>query len=112
MADLKEIITLINAGYSKEDIDAMTSKNEPIPEDSKPEEKPVEPEEPEKPVEPKEKAVDDYASNEKVLERLDKLEKMLQKNAILSDSVNPTPKDTTKDILASIINPYLEDKKE
>ena len=110
MADLKEIITLINAGYSKEDIDAMTAQKEPIVEDSKPEEKPVEPEE--KPEEPKEKAVDDSASNDQVLARLDKLEKLLQKNAILSDSVNPTPKDTTKDILASIINPYLEDKKE
>lgn len=109
MLELKEVITLLNAGYSKEDIDAMTEQKEPIPEDSK-EEKPVEVEE--KPEEPKEKAVDDSASNEKVLERLDKLEKMLQKNAILSDSVNPTPKDTTKDILASIINPYLEDKKE
>lgn len=105
--NLENIIKLLNAGYSKEDIDALTS-TEAKPDEAE-EVKPDEAEEVKldeaKAEQPKaEQPKDDEA----IIKRLDKLEKMLQKNAILSDSTDGAKHETTKDILASIINPYLD----
>ena len=98
--DLNTIIKLLDAGYTKADIDAMTA---PAP---APEVKPEADPEPVKPAEPAaEPAVtsDDILNN--LLAEVKGLKAQIQANNIRSDSMGSKPEVTAESILASLINP-------
>lgn len=105
--EVKDIVALVNAGYTKSEISEMFS-SEPLtsPEPSGPAEIPADP----APV-PEEKATAPAAApvpvtdNSEVLAALKELTKTIQRNAILRDDLRPAKQETATDILGKIINP-------
>lgn len=94
---LDELITLTKAGYTKEDIQAMTSPAAP--------ETPAEPEQPAEPETPAEPAAPAPAQNQDaILEALNRLT-----NSIINHNINGTVTQpvtrTPEDALAEIIAP-------
>lgn len=105
--DVNTILKLIDAGYSKADIDAMNapaSAEASAPVEA--EEKPAE----EKPAEAPAMTGDDILQN--LLAEVKGLKAQIQSNNIKNDSmnVNHAPDLTAEQILASIINPQKEGK--
>ena len=100
--DLNTIIKLLDAGYTKADIDAMTAPataSEVIPE---PDPEPV------KPAEPAAVVESDITSNDilnNLLAEVKGLKAQIQANNIRSDSMGSKPEVTAESILASLINP-------
>ena len=106
--ELNTILKLLDAGYTKADIDAMTAPAaevtpaEPVQESVKPAEEPAEKPEPEM-------TSDDILSN--LLAEVKGLKAQIQANNIRSDRMNSGPVNadqTAEAILASIINPKKE----
>lgn len=106
--ELNTILKLLDAGYTKADIDAMTAPAaevtpaEPAQESVKPAEEPAEKPEPEM-------TSDDILSN--LLAEVKGLKAQIQANNIRSDRMNSGPVNadqTAEAILASIINPKKE----
>lgn len=112
--ELNQILKLIDAGFTKADIEAMTAaapaKEEPAAVET-PAEEPVKvpAEEPvkETPVQP---TVNEAALNG-LLDEVKSLRKQLQLHAILNDGFTPATEDAAEQILASIINPATSEKK-
>lgn len=100
--DLNTIIKLLDAGYTKADIDAMTAPapaSEVIPESDP---------EPVKPAEPAAVVESDITSNDilnNLLAEVKGLKAQIQANNIRSDSMGSKPEVTAESILASLINP-------
>ena len=106
--ELDQILKLIDAGFTKADIEAMGRPAEVKPEEpvaEVPAEVPAEPVAAE-PV----KAQPDPAMNA-LLEEVKSLRKQLQMQAIMHDGFTPTDPDDAQKILASIINPANIEKK-
>lgn len=103
--DVKTILKLIDAGYSKAEIDAMSnpamSEEASAPVEAPAEEKPAE----EKPAEAPAITGDDILQN--LLAEVKGLKAQIQSNNIKNDSmnVNQSPDLTAEQILASVINP-------
>ena len=105
--DVNTILKLIDAGYSKADIDAMNAPAKAeasAPVEAPAEEKPAE----EKPAEAPAMTGDDILQN--LLAEVKGLKAQIQSNNIKTDSmnVNHAPDLTAEQILASIINPKKE----
>lgn len=102
--DVNTILKLIDAGYTKADIEAMNTPAKaeaPAPAEAPAEEKPAE----EKPAEAPAMTGDDILQN--LLAEVKGLKAQIQRNNIKSDSmnVNQSPDLTAEQILASVINP-------
>jgi predicted nucleic acid-binding Zn-ribbon protein len=106
---LEDILELTRAGYTKEEIQALTAtQTEPAKEQAQPVKPQAEPatknaETTEK-TETKETPTTDQNSKE-LTDKLDQILKAVQLGNLLN-TTNPTPKqDTIEDILAAIVNP-------
>lgn len=110
--EVKDIVALVNAGYTKSEIsELLSSASLTSPEPSGPAEAPpadpapvpetVKAEAPAAPAAAVAPAVD----NSEVLAALKELTKTIQKNAILRDDLKLVKPDTAEDILGKIINP-------
>ena len=103
--NIKDIISLLDAGYSREEIAEML--NNPAPAEQ-PEETPVEEaQEPTEPAgEPKDEKLDEYAEELKRLtDEVKALKAQLQKRNIQQTEITPPKRETASDILARVINP-------
>ena len=113
--ELNQILKLIDAGFTKADIEAMTTaapaKEEPAAVET-PAEEPVKvpAEEPVKVETPAQPTVNEAALNG-LLDEVKSLRKQLQLHAILNDGFTPATEDAAEQILASIINPATSEKK-
>ena len=104
--ELKDILALVNAGFTRDDIMTLSGQSapppmepaaaaeaptpaaaEPVPEPPKPEPAPAAPD------------------NSEVLAALKDLTQTIRKNAIMRDTMRPTEQPSAVDILASVINP-------
>ena len=105
--EIKDIIALVNAGYTKSEISELLS-SAASPEPSGPAEAPADPAPVQEPVKaeaaPAAAAVP-AVDNSEVLSALKELTKTIQKNAILRDDLKLVKPDTAEDILGKIINP-------
>lgn len=112
---VNEIMRLLDAGYTKEEIAALTSDPEPVPE-VKPEPVPPAPEpevrtDPEPAPEP-EPAADQTGARLDALEKsIASLIKTIQVSNVNNKNIQTLPDDTTKivdDAMASIIRPTIK----
>lgn len=102
--NIKDIISLLDAGYSREEIAEML--NNPAP--AEPEDTPAdEPENaPEPAGEPKDEKLGEYAEEIKRLtEEVKTLKAQMQKRNIQQTEITPPKQETAADILAQVINP-------
>ena len=100
-----EIIKLLNAGYSREEIMAM--KDEPTSEETKPEE--TKPEEPK----PEEQKPEENGMSDLVKEMRDAFSEMRKEFTAFNIMSSRQPKEKTpEDIIANIINPTRKKKGE
>ena len=110
--DLDQIIKLIDAGYSKEEIAAMAklAGNEPKqPSEPKEPSEPKQPAEPKQPEEPKNNSIDaTIAKLDSLSSKLDKYAESIAKLAIMN--TQQPPKQDMNDFLASIINPHYNEE--
>lgn len=109
MPKIEDILKLIEAGYSKEEINALTSEVKTEATEEVKEETPAE--QPEPKTEPAEVQQE---GNTELLKQLTaemaELRKQIQKRN-LSETFTDTPKpDRSQEILASLINPKKEEK--
>ena len=108
--EVKDIVALVNAGYTKSEIsELLSSASLSSPEPSGPAEAPPADPAPvpetvkaEAPAAP---AAAPAVDNSEVLAALKELTKTIQKNAILRDDLKLVKPDTAEDILGKIINP-------
>ena len=103
----EDILALVNAGYTKEEIAAMGTTPEP---EKKPEPAP-EPEK--KPVpEPEQKQEPAPANNQvaELTQQMSKLIATLQANAIANSSLTPQHQPSAEDTLAEIIRPTFKER--
>ena len=103
-----EIMMLVRAGYTKEEISAMQTQADPAPADPAPEDPaPADPA-PEDPS-PADPAPADPApapaGNDKILAALNQLTQAVITNNINRQAFNPMPQRTAEDALAEIIAP-------
>lgn len=107
----EEILKLIDAGFTKEEITAMTAEPEEQeqPEPEQPEQEQPEPEQP-KQTEPDERD----ARIEQMQNQINNLIKQMQKNNLKSASVNILPDDDlekkTDEAMAELIRPKIKEK--
>ena len=107
--EVKDIIALVNAGYTKSEISELLSSAS-SPEPSGPAEAPADPAPVQEPVKAEAPAAPAAAAapavdNSEVLSALKELTKTIQRNAILRDSLPAVKQDAAEDILGRIINP-------
>ena len=100
--ELNTILKLLDAGYTKADIEAMTAPAAEVT--------PAPAEEPVKPAEPAEEPAPEMTSADilnNLLAEVKGLKAQIQANNIRSDSMKGSakPVETAEDILASVINP-------
>lgn len=106
--ELNTILKLLDAGYTKADIEAMTAPA------AKEEAAPAPAEEPVKPADPAEVATPEMTSADilnNLLAEVKGLKAQIQANNIRSDKMNAgpaSPEDAAQSILASLINPRKE----
>lgn len=108
--EVKDIVALVNAGYTKSEISellssaSLTSPEPSGPADAPPADPAPVPEtvKAETPAAP---AAAPAVDNSEVLAALKELTKTIQKNAILRDDLKLVRPDTAEDILGKIINP-------
>lgn len=105
--EIKDIVALVNAGYTKSEISELLS-SAASPEPSGPAETPADPAPVPEPVKAEAApaaAAAPAVDNSEVLSALKELTKTIQKNAILRDDLKLVKPDTAEDILGKIINP-------
>jgi hypothetical protein len=114
--ELDQILKLIDAGFTKSDIEAMTSA--PAKESTEPTAPAATVEEP-KEAAPAQRSVEALKPEETpavnndfsaLLEEMKSIRKQLQMQAILHDGFTPASPDDAQQILASIINPATKGK--
>ena len=108
--DVKDIVALVNAGYTKSEISEMfSSATNTSPEPSGPAASAADPAPVPETVKAEAPAAPAAAApavdNSEVLSALKELTKTIQKNAILRDNMQVVKPDTAEDILGRIINP-------
>lgn len=105
--ELEQIITLINAGYTKDEIQAF--EKPAVPE---PEKEPEAPETKEAPAAKEESAPAPAATpgNDQILQALNRLtDAIMKKNLNVTTAQSSSPQ-TTQDILAKVITPPRKEK--
>ena len=105
--EIKDIVALVNAGYTKSEISELLS-SAASPEPSGPAEAPADPAPVPEPVKAEAApaaAAAPAVDNSEVLSALKELTKTIQKNAILRDDLKLVKPDTAEDILGKIVNP-------
>lgn len=112
----EEILKLIDAGYTKDEIQAMTQPEEPTPEEVKQEEPtPEEPQPEEKPTEQNELA-EVRQELKTTQQQLADLVKQMQRNNLVTASINILPENDldkkTDEAMAELIRPKIERKGE
>lgn len=111
--ELDQILKLIDAGFTKSDIEAMTSAPAKVSTEptapAEPAEEPVREAAPAAKPEPVEAPAvnNDFSA---LLEEMKGIRKQLQMQAILHDGFTPASPDDAQQILASIINPATKGK--
>lgn len=110
--ELDQILKLIDAGFTKADIEAMSApakeSKEPAPAEPAEPVKEAAPAAPAAKTEPAEPTVNpDFSA---LLEEMKGIRKQLQMQAILHDGFTPASPDDAEKIMASIINPPLKGK--
>ena len=108
--ELDQILKLIDAGFTKADIEAMSAPAKESTEPTAPAEptEPVREAAPAAKTEPAEPTVNpDFSA---LLEEMKGIRKQLQMQAILHDGFTPASPDDAEKIMASIINPPLKGK--
>lgn len=119
MNNLDKIFKLIDAGYTKEEINELLQPKEELNK-IYPEE-PKEPEEPEEAPEEEPTFISKPTLNPDIISKLgdaikglddkiNKLDKSIKAGNILNSSMDVKPTETAEDILASLITPKLKDK--
>lgn len=109
--EVKDIVALVNAGYTKSEIsELLSTASLTSPEPSGPAETPADPAPVQEPVKAEAPAAPAAApapavDNSEVLAALKELTKTIQKNAILRDDLKLVKPDTAEDILGNLINP-------
>lgn len=127
MAALNEIMKLVDAGFTKDEILAMTAEPEPAPAPADPEKKESEAPAPAPapepapapapapepapapaptPAEPEQKSQLDI-----LIQKVQELSNQVITNNINTQSMDPTQRRTDEDILAAVINPPRAEKK-
>ncbi len=106
--ELENIIKLLDAGYTKDEISALMNPAAPAEEPAAPAEEPAP--EPAQAADPEPAPAPQPAGNDQILEALNKLT-----NAIITKNLNATTAETAKeqtttDILAKIIAPPRKEK--
>ena len=113
MSTIETVLKLIDAGYTKEEIAALTA--EPAEKTPAPEAKPAEPTPaPEaKPAEPTPapEAKPAETQYDILVKKLEEISNRIITNNINVDTMNGTPGKTVDDILANVINPPQPEKK-
>ena len=106
----EEILKLVNAGYTKAEIEAMSSDQKP--EEPKPEEKPEEPKPEEKPeVKPAETVSLTPEVMKEFTGAINGLSDMIKKSNMINDGYEPkTALEKGEEVLASLINPPAKKK--
>lgn len=106
MDNVKEIIKMLDAGYSREEIAEILAEKEAAPvEDTEPAEN-VSQEAPESPAEDKPDPMTEYAEEiKKLSDEVKSLRAQLQKKNIQQTQIEPPHQDTAVDILARVVNP-------
>ena len=104
--ELEQIVKLIDAGYTKEDIQAFEK-----PADPEPEKEPEAPEAKEAPAAKEEPApVPAATNNDQILQALNRLtDAIMKKNLNVTTAQSSSPQ-TTQDILAKVITPPRKEK--
>lgn len=104
----EEILKLIDAGYTKDEISAMTA--EPAAEQPEPADNPPDPEQPEPAPEPDPRDI----RIEQLQNQMNSLIKQMQQNNLKSASVNILPEDDlqkkTDEAMAELIRPKIKEK--
>ena len=112
--ELNQILKLIDAGFTKADIEAMTAAAPAAEEPAAVETPAADPapvaETPAQVEIQAQPSVNDAALNG-LLDEVKSLRKQLQLHAILNDGFTPVTEDAAEQILASIINPANNEKK-
>lgn len=130
MAALNEIMKLVEAGFTKDEILAMTAEPEktpaPAPADPEPEKEPAAPEKQEqaelKKVEPEKESTaqapaapaakpEQKSQLDILIEKVQELSNQVITNNINTQSMDPSKRRTDEDILAAVINPPRAEKK-
>ena len=106
----EEILKLVDAGYTKAEIEAMSSDQKP--EEPKPEEKPEEPKPEEKPeVKPAETVSLTPDVMKEFTGAINGLSDMIKKSNMINDGYEPkTALEKGEEVLASLINPPAKKK--
>ena len=110
-----EILKLIDAGYTKEEIQAMDQPEEPIPEDPQQEEPIPEPHDSEQQPARDSQALEEVRQELKTTQQqLADLVKQMQRNNLATASVNILPENDldkkTDEAMAELIRPKIERK--
>ena len=110
-----EILKLIDAGYTKEEIQAMDQPEEPIPEDPQQEEPIPEPHDIDQQPARESQALDEVRQELKTTQQqLADLVKQMQRNNLATASVNILPENDldkkTDEAMAELIRPKIERK--
>ena len=101
--EIKEVLALVQAGFTKAEIEAMLKPADPVPAEVVPE---PEQEKPEVVTGEKlETAPAENTVNNELLNEVKELKTMLQRQALINDGFKQSNKDDAVSILASIINP-------
>lgn len=110
---IDDIIKLVDAGFTKEEIKALT-----VPAEAAPEEAPEAPEEAVKEDIPEPAPVKQMPANQPATDKMDQLIKAMEEmsNRIISSNINRTVTDgapgrTVEDMLAEVINPPRKEGK-
>ena len=104
--ELKDILALVNAGFTRDDIMNLSGQSAPPPmEPEAAAEAPTPAAAAPAPAPVQEPVQAPVLDNTEVLSAIKELTKTIQKNAILRDNLNVVEKNTAEDILGMIINP-------
>ena len=104
--ELKDILALVNAGFTRDDIMNLSGQSAPPPmEPEAAAEAPTPAAAEPAPAPVQEPVQAPVLDNTEVLSAIKELTKTIQKNAILRDNLNVVEKNTAEDILGMIINP-------
>lgn len=100
----EDILTLIRAGYTRQEIEALGQKDENSPDDAKPTEEVKEPAEaPETPPEATKEEKTDSKQLEQISKQLDALTKALQASNLQTSTLPEVKVDNIEDILQKLV---------
>ena len=100
----EDVIALINAGFTADEVRRMMEEPAPAPEPEPDKPAPAPEPEPEKPAEP-DRFAEYMRSIEALRQEVENLRSTFSAAAVRQDNINQPAPETVSDVLASIINP-------